>query len=166
MQPLLRSERLVFRRVALSDVDDLVILNADQDVMRFIDWQPPSPEEVTAEVKELVSAYNRYPDLGRYVAENSKGEFLGWFGLRVTSSGPRIPELGFRLRRLSWGQGLATRLRSKTGRRTSDLVALVTSLLTGDVGFAALVDTLTAARNTVDVRYRYGGIRLSATGRA
>lgn len=42
----------MLRRVEPGDVDLLVALNADQDVMRFIDRQPPTREQVEAEVAQ------------------------------------------------------------------------------------------------------------------
>jgi RimJ/RimL family protein N-acetyltransferase len=108
MTALLRTERLVLRRVATTDVDNFVTLNADLDVMRFIDRRPPTRDRVVAEIDELVKAYDLHPEHGRFVAEDMEETFLGWFGLLVTSRGSRVPELGYRLRRRVWGQGLAT----------------------------------------------------------
>jgi RimJ/RimL family protein N-acetyltransferase len=54
--------------------------------------------------------YDRYDGYGFWAAiEKSSGRFLGWFHLRPgDGAGPREPELGYRLRRDVWGQGLAT----------------------------------------------------------
>ena len=40
--------------------------------------------------------------------DKSTGEFVGWFGLRVSDDTGRVRELGYRLRRAEWGKGLAT----------------------------------------------------------
>ncbi|RZS44406.1 RimJ/RimL family protein N-acetyltransferase [Herbihabitans rhizosphaerae] len=104
----LRTERLVLRRLSTEDIPLFVLLNDDPEVMRHIDWQPPSVDEVAEEVAEIVAAYEKYPDHGRFVAESPDGGFLGWFGLRVTDAGPSAPDLGYRLRRSDWGRGLAT----------------------------------------------------------
>jgi RimJ/RimL family protein N-acetyltransferase len=105
---LLRTERLVLRRVATTDVDNFVTLNADQDVMRFIDRRLPTRDQVVAEIDDIVRAYDQHPGHGRFVAEDLDGTFLGWFGLLATSDGSRVSELGYRLRPRVWGQGLAT----------------------------------------------------------
>lgn len=104
----LRTERLLLRRVVAADVDDLVRLNADPDVMRFIARTPPTPQEVHAEVEQILDAYERFPDHGRFIAEDRDGGFLGWFALTVREAGPAAPDLGYRLRRAAWGRGLAT----------------------------------------------------------
>ncbi len=41
------TERLTLRRMRDADVDNLLLLNADQDVMRFIDRTPPTPHGVS-----------------------------------------------------------------------------------------------------------------------
>jgi RimJ/RimL family protein N-acetyltransferase len=102
------TERLALRRVHDADVDNLLLLNADQDVMRFIDRTPPTPQDVRAEVGQILGAYECFPDHGTFIAEDPHGAFLGWFGLTVREGGPTAPDLGYRLRRAAWGQGLAT----------------------------------------------------------
>lgn len=104
----LRTERLSLRRVVEADVDHLVMLNADQDVMRFIARTPPTPHEVHADVEQILRAYERFPDHGTFIAEDCDGGFLGWFALMVREAGPAAPDLGYRLRRAAWGRGLAT----------------------------------------------------------
>lgn len=102
------TERLALRRVAATDVDNFMALNADEGVMRFLDWRPPERQDVVSEIADIIAAYDQHPRLGRFVAEDLAGDFVGWWGLRVTSAGPDEPELGYRLRRRYWGRGLAT----------------------------------------------------------
>jgi RimJ/RimL family protein N-acetyltransferase len=93
----------------LGDVCNWLALNSDDGVMRFLDWHPPGRQDVVAEIEDIIQAYERYPGLGRFAAEDPAGEFVGWFGLRVTvAASPDEVELGYRLRRRFWGQGLAT----------------------------------------------------------
>ena len=40
--------------------------------------------------------------------DKSTGEFVGWFGLRLSDDMGEERELGYRLRRAAWGKGLAT----------------------------------------------------------
>ncbi|WP_222851101.1 GNAT family N-acetyltransferase [Phytoactinopolyspora mesophila] len=107
-EPLLRTERMALRQVTRSDVDRLVLLNNDDGVMRYLDWRPPTREQVVAEVEILLKAYEVYPRHGQLIAELADSTFVGWFSLAVGADGPAAPELGYRLRTAHWGAGLAT----------------------------------------------------------
>ena len=82
-------------------------LDRDPDVLRFIDWRPPSLEQQHRTVADCLAEYELQPRHGRFVAESPDRDFLGWFSLRVDAD-PAAPELGYRLRRQAWGRGLAT----------------------------------------------------------
>ena len=99
--------RIRFRRVRVGDAGLLEELDRDPDVLRFIDWLPPSLEQQGAVVADCLAGYERWPRHGRFVAESPDGDFLGWFSLHVHTD-PAAPELGYRLRRRAWGRGLAT----------------------------------------------------------
>ena len=99
--------RIRFRRLQMEDVGLLDELDRDPDVLRFIDWLPPTLEQQAGIVADCLAEYRQWPRHGRFVAESPDGDFLGWFSLRVGSD-PTAPELGYRLRRRAWGRGLAT----------------------------------------------------------
>jgi RimJ/RimL family protein N-acetyltransferase len=109
----LETERLVLRRFTEDDVDNLVELDGDPEVMRFITGGRTTPrEEIRADVlPAFLGYYRRYPGYGFWAAvEKSTGEFLGWFHFRPPPEGglPDEPELGYRLRRSAWGKGYGT----------------------------------------------------------
>ena len=110
MQVFLETERLVLRRFTEDDVDNLVELDADPAVMRFITGGRGTPR---AEIRDdylpaFLGYYERYPGYGFWAAvEKSTGDFIGWFHFRPPREGglPDEPELGYRLRRSAWGKG-------------------------------------------------------------
>ncbi|MGH2774518.1 MAG: GNAT family N-acetyltransferase [Actinomycetota bacterium] len=107
----LETERLLLRRFTMADVDNLVDLDGDPEVMRFINGgQPTSREEIQNDVLPwFLQYYERFDGYGFWAAiEKSTGEFLGWFHFRPDEGGPHDPELGYRLRRSAWGKGFAT----------------------------------------------------------
>ena len=112
MQVFLETDRLVLRRFTEDDVDLLVDLDADPEVMRYINGgMPTSRAEVADEVlPAFLGYYQRYPGYGFWAAiEKATGQFLGWFHFRPKPDGyDDEPELGYRLRRSAWGQGYAT----------------------------------------------------------
>lgn len=112
MEVFLETERLVLRRLTEADVDNLVELDSDPRVMRFITGGEATPREVVESktLPALLREYERCGGMGRWAAiERSTGEFVGWFGLRLVDGRDRDDvELGYRLRRSAWGLGYAT----------------------------------------------------------
>jgi RimJ/RimL family protein N-acetyltransferase len=112
VQIFLETERLVLRRFTEDDVENLVELDSDPEVMRFINGGRPTPrEEIESEVlPAFLRYYERFAGYGFWAAvEKSTGEFVGWFHLRPTEADrPHDVELGYRLRRSAWGKGYAS----------------------------------------------------------
>jgi RimJ/RimL family protein N-acetyltransferase len=112
MQIFLETERLVLRRFTEDDVDNLVALDSDPAVMRFINGGTPTPrDEIKNDIlPTFLSYYERFVGFGFWAAiEKASGEFLGWFHLRSPrGSSPDDIELGYRLRRSAWGKGYGT----------------------------------------------------------
>jgi RimJ/RimL family protein N-acetyltransferase len=108
----LETERLVLRQFTLADVDNLVGLDSDPRVMRFVTGGRATPRDeiVTDFLPAFLSYYERFAGYGFWAAvEKSTGDFLGWFHFRPRDGGADGDvELGYRLRRSAWGQGYAT----------------------------------------------------------
>ena len=105
MHIYLETDRLALRRFTEADADDLVELHNDPDVMRYLNGGKATPREVI--VGETLPAFIH----GGFFAavERETGGFLGWFHLRAPKGGTEDePELGYRLRKSSWGKGYAT----------------------------------------------------------
>jgi len=112
MTVFLETDRLVLRRFTEADVDNLVDLDGDPDVMRFINGgEPTSRSEIERDVlPRFLQYYERFAGFGFWAAiEKSSGEFLGRFHFRPPEGGnPDEAELGYRLRKSAWGEGYAT----------------------------------------------------------
>ena len=112
MHVYLETERLILRRMTMADVDDLVELNSDPEVTRFINGGRPIPREVIEhdDLPHIIARYERGDGYGLWAAiEKPTGAFLGWFHLRPAKDGPSDePELGYRLKRSAWGKGYGT----------------------------------------------------------
>ncbi|HYT52205.1 MAG TPA: GNAT family N-acetyltransferase [Gaiellaceae bacterium] len=105
----LETERLTLRHFTPDDVENLVELDGDPEVMRYINGGRATPREEIE--REILPAFLRRSDgYGFWAAvEKATGEFLGWFHLRPRADGAADePELGYRLRRSAWGKGYAT----------------------------------------------------------
>jgi RimJ/RimL family protein N-acetyltransferase len=112
MDVFLETERLILRRFTEADLDDLVELNSDPEVMRFLTGGKPSPRAFieTRTLPRILRQYDPPNGFGTWAAiERSSGEFLGWFHFRPPKDGPPDEaELGYRLRQSAWGMGYAT----------------------------------------------------------
>lgn len=88
----LETARLRLRPAADEDRDDLVALEQDPEVMRFLSGDYLKP---------------RGGEPGLWTArEKSTGAFVGWFGLYDRGDG--TGDLGYRLVRAKWGAGYAS----------------------------------------------------------
>lgn len=112
MSIFLATSRLTLRRFTGADEDNLVELDSDPEVMRYLSGgKPTSREEVRNRVlPTILGYYERFDGFGYWAAQQKATErFLGWFHFRPGKE-PRDGEieLGYRLRRSAWGQGYAT----------------------------------------------------------
>jgi RimJ/RimL family protein N-acetyltransferase len=112
VQVFLETERLVLRQFTAGDVDNLIDLDSDPEVMRFINGgRPTQRDEIENEILPwYLDYYERFVGYGFWaVVEKSTERFVGWFHLRpVDGANPGEVELGYRLRRSAWGKGYAT----------------------------------------------------------
>ncbi|MFI0237998.1 GNAT family N-acetyltransferase [Streptomyces sp. NPDC016845] len=143
MHVFLETGRLALRPFTTADADDLLALDNDPDVMRFINGGKATNRQ-TVLTRTLPRLLHTYPCLGTrgYWAaeEKSTSTFLGWFEFRpLDEHSPAVVELGYRLNKAAWGAGHATE-----GAR-----ALI------DKGFSELgVERVTANTMAVNVRSR------------
>jgi len=107
--------RLLLRAAGPEDVDDLVAMDGDPEVRRYLDMPEAPTRDHT--LREIVPKWQAIraacPGQGFWTArEEQGGEFVGWFHLRAPKPGtPQRQgdlELGYRLVRRRWGLGFAT----------------------------------------------------------
>lgn len=103
----LRTERLAMTRLTAAHLDDLVRLDSDPEVMRYINGGVPTPrEQYERELLPRITAWDERPY--GFLAAYEQEAFVGWFHLRPSVFDASMLELGYRLRREAWGRGLAT----------------------------------------------------------
>ncbi|MFF5720227.1 GNAT family N-acetyltransferase [Streptomyces buecherae] len=105
-----RTERLTLRRFTAADVENLVALDSDPLVMRFLTGEPTPRAVIENEVLPKILLDYRLGPAGRWAAvERATGAFLGWLSLQPPDDGSVTDvELGYRLKASAWGRGLAT----------------------------------------------------------
>jgi RimJ/RimL family protein N-acetyltransferase len=104
----LATDRLLLRKLIAADLDQLVALDADPAVMRYISDGEPTPRE--RYVETLLPRMLAWPadDPVGFYAAIQEDAWIGWFHLRPSIAADGALELGFRLCRAAWGRGLAT----------------------------------------------------------
>ncbi|MCK6520779.1 GNAT family N-acetyltransferase [Myxococcota bacterium] len=97
------------RPLTPDDLDHLVTLDQDPEVTRYINGGQATPRAAYVELllPRMLGAATR-PGLGFFAVESPEGDFMGWVHLREDSFEPRYAEIGYRLARAYWGQGVAT----------------------------------------------------------
>jgi len=103
--PILQTARLTLSPCSPSDRADFIALECDPEVMRYLNGgHAVDPEHVDPNANFLMPrGTEEYVWTAR---RTSNGAFVGWFCLWRDSE--TQAELGYRLQRKDWGQGLAT----------------------------------------------------------
>jgi RimJ/RimL family protein N-acetyltransferase len=152
------TERLELRRFTSADTANLLSLDGDPLVMRFLTGTTKSLTQIRDEVlPQLAGCHLRFPGFGYWAAEaRASAEFVGWFGLRPVTptddamvhwpdarDASGVVGLGYRLRRSAWGRGFATE-----GARA--LVRLAFTSLGADEVVATTMAVNTASRRVME----------------
>ena len=110
MQPAFETDRLLIRPRTLADTDACLAMDRDPEVTRFV----RGPWSNAVAHRAFVETRTRGPyakGLGYWSVcrrSDASSSFVGWVLLIPADAlGPEI-EIGWRLRRDAWGQGLAT----------------------------------------------------------
>jgi ribosomal-protein-alanine N-acetyltransferase len=105
---MIETQRLRLRRLRPSDEADLVALDSDPDVMRYVGSPAGvrSPEETVERARQRIGA-NQGPIGFWRVESRTDGTFYGLGALIQMPTGDDI-ELAYRLIRPAWGRGIAS----------------------------------------------------------
>lgn len=104
----IHTPRLSLRSVCPADRNDLIALEADALVMRYLNGGQPVPEAGLSDASFLTPRGHE-PDV-MAAHHRPTGDFIGWFALFDDGlvDGLRTAEVGYRLVRSAWGKGYAT----------------------------------------------------------
>jgi RimJ/RimL family protein N-acetyltransferase len=126
-QPTLHTRRLLLVPLADRHLDLEIELDSDPEVLRYLSARVPTPDEVVADHAERMALAEKVPGLGYWMAfgtdggargsaappAEQHGQFVGLMMLPPAHGpdqpdDPGVADLGYRILRRCWRQGLAT----------------------------------------------------------
>ena len=102
---VLQTKNLTLSPCRPADRADFMDLERDPDVMRFLNGGYPIDQEQSDPDAPFLMPRGTEPYVWT-ARRTANGAFVGWFCLWPESD--QVAELGYRLRRMDWGQGFAT----------------------------------------------------------
>jgi ribosomal-protein-alanine N-acetyltransferase len=113
MKIFAETERLILREILPTDVDGMFELDSDPEVHRYLGNNPVTHKDQIIDV--INSIRKQYIDngIGRWaIIDKKTNAFMGWAGLKfvteLTNNHQNYYDLGYRLIRKYWRQGIAT----------------------------------------------------------
>lgn len=102
----LHTERLVLRALGPNDTDDLFAIHADPETMRYWNEVPWTRREQAAEsIARSLAARANGDSVRLGLEERAHARVIGTCALFSFHEESRRAEIGYALRRVSWGQG-------------------------------------------------------------
>lgn len=105
MTAVLQTIRMTLRPCCPGDSADFIALERDPEVMRFLNGGHAVDREAADPHATFLMPRGSEPHVWT-ASRKGNGAFVGWFCLWPESG--TLAELGYRLRRTDWGQGLAS----------------------------------------------------------
>lgn len=113
MKIITETERLIIREILPTDVDGMFELHSDPEVHIYLGNQTITTKAKIIEIIDFVR--QQYVDygVGRWaIIDKETNEFVGWTGLEFVTkeinNHKNYYDLGYRLIKKFWGQGIAT----------------------------------------------------------
>lgn len=107
----IRTERLLLRAFVPADLASVQAMQTDEDVVRYLEWGPRSPEEIVESLRKKVAAtaiHGEGDALSLAAALLDTGEVVGDFVLHCVSELDERGEIGFIVPPAHEGRGYAT----------------------------------------------------------
>lgn len=107
--PQLETERLILRRLALSDVNDMFEYAHRSDVTKYLTWEPHPAIGYTREYLAYVSAHYAAGDFFDWaVVDRASERMIGTCGFTRFHYESDCAEIGYVINPAYWGRGIAT----------------------------------------------------------
>lgn len=113
MKIFVETKRLILREILPTDIDGLFELDSDPDVHTYLGNKPIKDKKEIVEIINFIRQQYKDNGIGRWaIIDKKTNSFIGWTGLKLvtelTNNHQNYYELGYRLIKKYWGQGIAT----------------------------------------------------------
>lgn len=113
MQVIVETERFFLREILPTDIDGMFELDADPEVHRYLGNKPVTSREQSKEMIDFIRQQYIDNGIGRWaIIDKKTNDFIGWTGLKFitewTNNHKDFYDVGYRLIKRYWGQGIAT----------------------------------------------------------
>jgi ribosomal-protein-alanine N-acetyltransferase len=107
--PLLRTSRLVLRRIEPGDVEEMLFLRSDPTIMQFLDREPlHTTGEAALFIRHITDALERDEGITWGIALAGNPRLIGTIGFWRLMKEHYRAEIGYLLHPGYWGQGLVS----------------------------------------------------------
>ena len=105
----LTTERLKLRPFNENDLQNLIDLDQDPEVMRYLGGKLIATEDLQKLLPILLERQPKWINYGTWMADElATGQTIGWFTLKPLAQLNNEYEVGYRLKKKFWGKGYAT----------------------------------------------------------
>lgn len=112
MKIFAETNRFYLREIMEQDLPGMFALDADPEVHRYLGNKPVTSVQETEIIIQNVRKQYQDNGIGRWaIIDKNTAAFIGWSGLKLEKNlrkGVEYYDLGYRLRREYWGQGIAS----------------------------------------------------------
>lgn len=113
MKIFAETERFILREILPTDAEGFFELNADPEVQKYLGNKPITSTTQAIEDINFIRAQYLSNGIGRWaIIDKKTNKFIGWTGLKLiteeTNHHKNYYDLGYRLIKKYWGQGIAT----------------------------------------------------------
>lgn len=113
MKVFAETERTILREILPTDIDGLFELDSDPEVHRYLGNKPVADKNQIIDVINFIRQQYVDNGIGRWaIIDKKTKDFIGWTGLKfvtdLTNKHKNYYDLGYRLKKKYWGQGIAT----------------------------------------------------------
>lgn len=106
--PTLETDRLILRKLMVSDADDMFEYSKDQNITRFLTWSPHPDRYFTIDYIKFVLRKYKTGDFRDWaVIDKASGKMIGTCGFTSVDLQNRKAEIGYVYNSRFWGKGIA-----------------------------------------------------------
>jgi ribosomal-protein-alanine N-acetyltransferase len=142
---MLETQRLIIRPAILEDAQNLFVMNADPEVVRYTgDSSFQNFLEAQTVIQErMISQFAKYK-MSRFSVLLKDGTYLGWCGLKYHPETDEV-DLGYRFMKKFWGKGYASESSLEClryGFETLDLKRIIAKAMPDNIGSIKVLQKL------------------------